>query len=396
MVALLLSLMSMGSDCALAQAEKKTGSPAWLNELPATGPSSNSLEKARSTTGRSELKGEGSSNLSPAESASNRGGQESAGGKSSKPIKLYGRIEELCEVPGAKLPVRLQALTPKLDTSRALRGQATSTNIQTQANTAYPVEWAGTWSGTLKVWTAQFDPSRWKFDSEEASQEQELLRPGTAGQVTFNFALSPSQRITLEPTQVIFSAPMDEKRVQQAMQQMQQMMGGMQGILGSGGGVLVRQMIQSVPYMYALHLGNLVAGVGVTGNMLESRTLKNNVKLLAAGTLEQQIVNYTEDRSRASGQTKYGYCETVVRFTRMSRDQLYVQAASVDYDRSGQFEDKIVLYGTVARGAPSAPSVPGMGAAGLLQNLPNMQSAPNMPNLPNLQNLQNLFNQLGQ
>jgi hypothetical protein len=298
--------------------------------------------------------------------------------KASKPIKLYGRIEELCEVPGAKIPIKLQAQTPKFDTRRPLTGQArTTTQSGIVTSAAYPIDWAGVWSGELKIWTAQFSPNRWKFDAAEASKEQELMKPGKDGQVTFNFALDSQRQIQLAPTQVVFSAPMDQQKAQDMMQQMQQMMGGAPGLFGQGpGSAMAMQMIQSVPYMYAMHLGDLRQGTGVTGNMLDSQVVKNNVKVLAANTLEQQIVTYFQDQNRSTGQTRTGYCETVLRFTRLNRDQLYVQAATVDYDRSGTFQDKVVLYGTINRGQAASPSpmLPSdmFNGSGGLQNLFNL------------------------
>jgi hypothetical protein len=292
-----------------------------------------------------------------------------------KPVKLFGRIEELCSTPGARLPIKLQALTPKLDNSRPLKAEARTSGLSGRATSAYPVEWAGVWSGTLKVWTSQFDPSLWKFDAAEASQEQDLLKPGTEGQASFNFSMDANRQIQLEPTQVVFTAPMDAAKSQRMMSQMQQMMGGMQGQLMQGPGRnFMMQMMQSVPYMYAMHLGNLEQGTGVTGNLLASRLMKNDVKVLAANTLEQQIVTYDEDVNRQTGKKRTSYTETVLRFTRINREQLYVQAASVDYDRYGKFEQKVVMYGTINRGQASSPLMP------------------NMPNMMNGGSLQNLFN----
>lgn len=289
-----------------------------------------------------------------------------------KPVKLFGRIEELCEQPGAKIPIKLQALTPKFDTRRPLTVTATQQSARASGETSYtyPVDWQGVWSGPLKIWTAQFDQSRWRFDAAEVSKEQQLLRPGTSGQATFSFTSDRSGRIQLQPTQIVFSAPMDQSRASELMQQMQQMLGPMAGALTAS--PYAMEMMKSMPYMYALHLGNLTQGIGVTGNILQSTLLKNDVKLLAPGTLEQVIVTYNVDQSRATGRTHYGYSESALRFTRIRNDQLYVQAAAVSYDRNGKFEDKVVLYGTITRGqaAPPSPFPNFMNGGGLPQMFP--------------------------
>ncbi len=250
-----------------------------------------------------------------------------------------------------------------MDIKQPLHSTVTTQVLPGRLTESYPVDWAGVWSGTLKIWTVQFDQRRWTFDATEASQEAELLKPGKEGQVSFNFSSGGSRRIQLEPTQVIFTAPMDESRYRQSMQQMQQqmqqMMPGLQESFGNAlNSDMGMQMMKTIPYMYALHLGNLTHGTGVTGNRLESQVLSNNIKILPSGALEQQIVTYNEDESASTGKRHFNYCESVLRFTRINREQLYVQAASVDYDRQGTFESKVVLYGTISRAAPSAPSLP--------------------------------------
>jgi len=317
------------------------------------------------------------------------GGTTSAGSAATarKPVKLYGRIEELCTTPGAKFPLKLQALTPKLDARGSLSAGVRNQAIIGSAPTYFPTDWAGVFSGTLKVWTAQFDPVLWQFDAEETSQEQDLIKPGTEGQVSFDFTTGGNQHIELEPAQVVFTAPMTESRykheMQAAQQQMQQMMGNMPGMQemfnGSGtGGAMMQQIMQSVPYMFALHLGNLTQGTGVTGNLLEARLVKNDVKVLSATTLEQQVITYNQDVNKSTGRRHFNFTENVLRFTKLNRDQLYVQAASVDYDRNGKFESKVVLYGTVNRGQASSP---------MLQGMPSMNGMPTPPNLNNLFNL---------
>lgn len=256
-----------------------------------------------------------------------------------KPTVLYGRIEEIVAGPGARLPVQLKALTPKLDTSRRLQTGASA--LLGKVVSSYPVDWRGFWNGTLKVHAAVFDPIRWQFDPEEASKERELLRPGTQGRVSFNFTSDRGGCIHLEPASVIFSAPMDRSRYAEMLNQLQSMLGSQ-----AGQGAM---LLQSVPYLYALHLGDLSNGVGVTGNLLQSRVLKNEITQLADGVLEQVVVTYNLVRNPTTGKTRYGYSESVVRFTRQSSNQLYVQAATVSYLQNGKFEDKTILYGTVTR-----------------------------------------------
>src|SRR4030095_3944186 len=266
-----------------------------------------------------------------------------------QPPVLYGRIEEISTGPGASLPVKLKALTPKLDTSGQLKGKAQS--IMGRVVGSFPVDWRGVWSGTLTVHAAVLDPVRWQFDAQEANRERELLRPGTQGSVTFRFSTGKAARIRLEPSSVVFAAPMDKSRYAQMLNQLQALlMGGQQG----QGAV----MLQGMPYLYALHLGDLENGVGVTGNLLQSRVVRNDITELAPGVLEQVVVTYNLVRNPTTGKSRYGYSENVVRFTRQTSNKLYVQAATVSYLSNGRFEDKTILYGMVTRGQGSASANP--------------------------------------
>lgn len=259
----------------------------------------------------------------------------------SKPIVLYGRIEEIAAGTGARLPVKLKALTPKLDTSKQLKGGAQSSMGRVVGS--FPVDWRGVWTGTLKIHAAVFDPVRWQFDAEEANRERELLRPGTEGRVSFRFSTLRSRQIRLEPASVVFAAPIDRTRYAEMVNQLQTLFLGGQ----SGQGAI---MLRGLPYLYALHLGDLENGVGVTGNILQSRVIRNDITELAPGVLEQVVVTYNLVRNPTTGKSRYGYSENVVRFTRQTSNKLYVQAATVSYLSNGKFEDKTILYGMVARG----------------------------------------------
>lgn len=262
---------------------------------------------------------------------------------------LYGRIEEITGRRGAKLPVELHALVPKMDTS----GQEVTVKGGLQANTlkaqaAFPRDWRGSWAGTLKVFTTEFTPLSYQIDAEEAKKESDLLRPGVSGEVGFEFN-DNAGALKLEPAQVVFTAPGSKSNYSDMIGQM----------LGDAGANIDNQtrdavngMFANIPMIFALHLGNLDQGLGVTGNLLQSRVVKNDVKQLQSGAIEQEVITYDADRNQKTGKTRYTYTESVLRFYRQSGSQLYVQAAIVSYLSNGQFVDKVVMYGTVNRGQP--------------------------------------------
>jgi uncharacterized membrane protein YgcG len=70
---------------------------------------------------------------------------------------------------------------------------------------------------------------------------------------------------------------------------------------------------------------------------------------LATGVLEQVVVAHASDRNPTTGKTRLSYSESVLRFTRIDANRLYLQAASVNYRNDGRYEDKVILYGTLNR-----------------------------------------------
>jgi len=269
-----------------------------------------------------------------------------------KPVTLYGRIEEIAGQTGAKLPIDLRPMTAKMDNSQQsaapLQGKAQlnttgaagyRANLQTnrsQYSDPFPMDWRGIWGGTLKIFRAEFDPICWQFDAEEANKEKEILKPGTNGDVSFHFNQT-GNRLELQPTQVYIKVPLSQTRYAESLSQLMGSMGGQNNMLAN----------MAVPY--ALHLGNLERGTGVTGNTLQARLLKNSVRQLAPGVLEQQVITYNGDTS-TTGKVRYSYSESVLRFYRQSSTQLYVQVAMVSYLPDGHFKDKVILVGTVIRG----------------------------------------------
>src|SRR5271169_5184871 len=86
-----------------------------------------------------------SSGLSTANSAA---GQPSTGSSKRSTTKLYGRIEEIIQSPGAQFPVVLKAQTAKMDTSNLAKlqqhGEASFSGKKVRS---FPEQFTGTWGG---------------------------------------------------------------------------------------------------------------------------------------------------------------------------------------------------------------------------------------------------------
>lgn len=265
-------------------------------------------------------------------------------------VTLYGRIEELSTHSGAQLPVKLTSQQARVDQSRLLRivpslsGQVSSQAAAVSSGVGFPEAWEGYWNGTLKVHSNQFAPVSLQVDRDETLKEQELLAPGKEGSVSFTFSRVNS-KLYLEPSQVVFSAPLSQSRHADDLRQLSAVLGAP----NQGLGAQMAGLLENTPYYYGLMMGNVSQGVGVTGNALHNEVIKNDVKQLAAGIVEQDLVSYNVERNPTNDRVQNGYSEIVLRFYKQSPQQLYVQVASVNYLSDGRFKDKILLYGTVQR-----------------------------------------------
>lgn len=274
-----------------------------------------------------------------------------------KSTTLYGRIEEIVAGPGAKLPYVLKALKPKFDTSLSgsISAKGTTPKYSGLVVSSFPNEFKGVWQGTLTIFASEYAQGRYVFDPKEATKEKELTAPGTQGSVSFEFSEPVAGNIVLQPTQITFTAPMDQAKWQDTLTQLQSTSPTLKGLFGGADLSQIAQipgmqaLIASVPYMYALHLGAIQNGMGVTGNTLNSEIVKNEIRKLSASVIEQQLVIAEQVRNPQTGKTRIDYSENVVRFYKQSDKQLYVQAACIGYNQQGIFQDKLVLYGTVQR-----------------------------------------------
>lgn len=273
--------------------------------------------------------------------------------------KLYGRIEQIVQSPGAQFPYPLQSQTAKLDARGLVQSrQQGEASFSGAIVKSFPQQFTGTWGGSLKVWTAQIDPICWQIDADEANRMKQLLVSGREGTVNFNFSQDKG-KIDLEPAQVALMVPMKETHMQE---EMNKMLGGGQGQLGGGltlPGMDANQLAQAmrqvvnnmnVPIILCFGAINRTDVEGISGNAISAEVLKNTIRQLSPGVLEQQIVAGESQRNSKTGKARQEYAETVIRFTSRSANDLYVVAAAVNYTADRKFERKLVLYGNVRRG----------------------------------------------
>lgn len=277
---------------------------------------------------------------------------EQAKPKSNKPMKLYGRIEQLTATTGANFPVVFKAMTPQLDTTpgKKLTGKVgvDPTVFSGSIAKSFPNDFRGNWGGTLKVWTVQQMPVCYQIDPVEAGKIAKIFKAGSQGTVNFQFANDVRGGIYLAPAEVMFMASGADAG---AADQMKQMMGGGQNMGAMG--AMMAQMAQSMPVPVVFSFGDIQTGSmnkGLSGNDFVQRTIKNTTRQLAPNVLEQDVVAEMNEIMKSTGQPRKRYSESVLRFTKLNEQQMYVQAANVNFGPDRKFQDKIILYGTVNRG----------------------------------------------
>lgn len=324
---------------------------------------------------------------------------------SSQRTVLYGRIEQIAAGAGAQFPILLKPMKAKMDPrGLKLQASASDTALRGSVVSSFPFDFSGNWGGNLTVWTMQQSPICWQTDPDEAKWTQAAIRNGLVGGVNFAFGRAPNNKVGLEPARILFAVPIKDTNQQEQLNQL--LSGGALGgqAMAPGQSQFMRQfmgsMVSSMTVPMTLNLGNFQTGgmvQGVSGNQLEESVVRNVIRDLAPGVLEQQIVTSEAERIAKTGQLRYGYGESVIRFTKQTSDQLYVQVATVSYTQNRQFRRKIILYGTVRRGQVVNTNPDPMAGLG---NMFNMQPGagggqiPQIPQLPGMQPGQNPFENL--
>lgn len=307
--------------------------------------------------------------------------------------KLYGRIEQITSSNGASFPIILKAMTPKLDTSmqqKPLKGATADTSLFSGVVAkSFPTDYRGNWGGDLTVWRVEQDPICYRIDPEEASKVLKIFKTGAKGSTNFDFTQSTGG-ITLVPAKVMFQVPGKDVG---AEKQLDQMLGG-QGMASMGPmAAMMKQMAQSMPVPVIFSFGDIQSSQtakGLSGNDFVQRTLKNQVRELAPNVLEQQIVAQCDEVMKSTGQPRRRYEESVLRFTKVNSQQMYVQAAQVVFGQDRKFQQKIVMYGYVTKGQV-ANTNPYSGMMQMMQPGQAGSMPSQMQGIPGLQPGQNPF-----
>ncbi len=314
-----------------------------------------------------------------------------------KPIMLFGRLEEISGKAAPTFPIVLKSLTPKMDTSGLLKGQATTGTLAGTVERSYPTDFRGTWGGTLTMAQLVNSPLSYQIDPEETRKVASLVRPGSQGTVNFSFSTDARGNVIGSPVTITFMVPANQTNsFQAAMQQA----GGANAMGNQAMAGMMQSMMGNMKVPIAMRFGEFQSDAstpGVSGNSLSISLISNRIRQLSPGIMEQQMITQENERTKA-GKAYSTYNENVFRFTQRGSSQMYVEVASVSYDMARRFMRKYVLYGYINKGAvqqdfsnPYAglQQMMGGGGAGGMQ-IPGMGGGSGNP-LQQLQDLQKMF-----
>lgn len=317
-----------------------------------------------------------------------------------KPVLLFGRLEEISGRATPTFPIVLKALTPKMDNSGLLKGQATAGTLAGTVVRSYPADFRGTWGGNLTLAQMQIAPLNYQLDPDDATKSARILRNGSVGTANFTFATDARGNITAEPTQIAFMVPAN---LTNAYEQMGAQTGG-QGMGNAAMAGMMKQMMGNMKVPVVIKFGNFqssAAVTGVSGNQFSIGVLSNRLRQLSPGIMEQQIITQENIRVARTGKQYSTYNENVFRYTERGSTQMYVEVASVSYDMSRRFLRKMVFYGYVNKGAvqpdPTNPNtmmqqMMGGGAGGMqFPGMGGLGGAGGANPLQQLQDLQKMF-----
>ncbi len=281
--------------------------------------------------------------------------------KNAKPIKLYGRLEEVVNETAPKLPIKLIKMQPQLD------GQVETTLKADITKTSYPSDFIGNWSGELRVLQNVVSTKYYEIDQAEATNTKKVLKINMAGNVSFDFYKS-NNRISLKPATIYFTIPFNETYMAQS--------NGFKelGALAqnpNNNNPLMQQMsnmLNQMPATLEVILGNAENVTGVSGNIIRDKLVKNTVTVMNPDVIEQDIVVAGNTENPQTHVIKNNFTESVLKFKKINSRQMYVESASINYTKTGQFLSKLVFQGYVTKNS-NRPQKP--------------QQAPNYGNMNN-------------
>ncbi len=276
---------------------------------------------------------------------------DSATSSGSTGVKLFGRIEQLINEKGAVLPGKMQKMTPMFDSTPP--GSSTSSAEQTftgQEVKSFPISWDGIWKGTVTVTKRECLELGWLSQPAATYRSSQFFKPGSQLSLICRFNKSGDE-LSLSPpvasgkfkhvADLVKTIIVETGASPRSYSRSNPLLGmDLSGMANDGTTPIVRMETFSFGKRYGPSMG---------GNFIDSDIQSNQLRELAPGTVEQDIV------TSSTSQSMYGapdavssFGESVVRLTR-TNDDLIISLAYDNYQHDGFCVGKCVLEGTLHR-----------------------------------------------
>lgn len=308
--------------------------------------------------GSAPARAEGGSNPAAGEEGQAAVAGAESGGK--KPVTLFGRLEELVAGSGVELPVVLRAQIPRLDKRKLpkpVRGQVRE--FSGQIVESFPADWAGLWAGPVTVTKHEYVKDSWRGDALKTYLARITGKPGRRGETMCEFSLDENSKIVLKPFRAVFMVELMPSPLEQILS-----LTGADSLSGvhppnSTARTAQRPTVRAI----GLPFGLSQSYHGITGEMARINILMNELRELAAGVVEKDIVARISNVNQISQGPGSSLVEDVVRFGKRDDGGLDINAVVVEYSPQGNFRAEVVIAGTVhrvpAKQGPIKSALPG-------------------------------------
>ena len=320
-------------------------------------------------------------------------GQSANASKSEQLPELYGRIEELEQIPGAKFPNILKFEKAKTAKKVLLKAEIQTNHLKAkvelikqksppqQSNIKEPIQdsnnlrgtvvktfpkWLlGNWGGQINLTQLKLDHSFWKTNPEEANATSQAHNVGQKGTVNFCFYQTENDQIELKPARIVFFAPLltlypdvsfkySPLTQQWAMRRDCEECRSRPPIMISD---IEKLVISDMKMPFFMGLENSFKQtldgtqmVTLSGAKLSTKPWIRTIHEMSPNIIEQELISQNTVTDQKSKRSMKAYTEIVIRFTKLSDDKLRVQIGHVSYFGNHQYMQKIMLDGTVDKG----------------------------------------------
>jgi hypothetical protein len=261
-------------------------------------------------------------------------------------VTLYGRIEQLVNQKGATLPGRLRKLTPVLDLSPP--GPSEDRQFSGIDVRSFPMEWEGIWKGLVTVKSRENAEMGWLSQPAACYRACQFFKPGSRLTLVCRFHKEDG-KLTLSPPVVTGRFKHAQDLVQAILAATSEV--GDRKATGTRVGLAdfdLGQKTMPIARIESFSFGKRY-GPSAGGNFVDTDLISNELRELAPGTVEQDLVTSNTSSSLYGAPDQVSsLAESVVRLRR-DGNKLIVSLAYVNYQPDGISINKCFLEGTLER-----------------------------------------------